>query len=247
MTMQLRFVRRLREADNTESFYFEPQSALQFVAGQYLRYTLPHADVDDRGSARSFTIASAPAEPLLRLTTRLSDRSSSFKRALAALTPGAVVEAGGPYGQFVFRDADRPAVFIAGGIGITPFRAMLGDLAAAQRRATITLLYANATSDIPFRSFFADLTADWPELRVVYTVTRPSPAWAGLTGRIDAPFIQQQVPRAARATYYVCGPTSLVNAMHGLLVDIGVDSSRIQYEGFPGYDATVNSASRVGR
>jgi ferredoxin-NADP reductase len=247
MNVQLRFVRRLREAANTESFYFEPQSALPFVAGQYLRYTLPHADVDDRGSARSFTIASPPTEPLVRLTTRLSDRPSSFKRALVALAPGAAVEASGPFGQFVFGDEDQPAAFIAGGIGITPFRAMLGDLAAAQRRANIALLYANVTSDIAFRAFFDGLVDAWPELRVVYTVTRPSPAWDGLTGRIDAPFIQQHVPRAARAAYYLCGPTSLVNAMRAVLVGVGVESGRIQYEGFPGYDSTGNSASRVGR
>jgi ferredoxin-NADP reductase len=237
MTSQLRFVRRVSEAEDTASFHFEPDSALPFVAGQYLRYMLPHSDPDDRGSIRSFTIASAPSEPLLQLTTRLSNQSSSFKHALAELAPGAVVDVDGPHGRFVYNENDRPAVFIAGGIGITPFRAMLGELAATRRPANLTLLYSNATPDIPFQTYFKNLVAVWPELRVVYTVTRPSGAWRGPTGRIDAEFIQHHVPHATEADYYVCGPTALVDAMRALLKESGVDGSRIQDEGFPGYEA----------
>src|SRR5450759_5742087 len=68
MTVRLRFVRQQHEADNIQTFCFEPEVALGFQAGQYLRYTLPHAHPDTRGVARTFTIASAPSEALLRLT-----------------------------------------------------------------------------------------------------------------------------------------------------------------------------------
>jgi ferredoxin-NADP reductase len=232
----LRFVRRQQEAADTASFYFEPDSPLPFVAGQYLRYTVRHTGMDDRGPMRSFTIASAPSEPLLRLTTRLSRRPSSFKHALAELAPGAVLEFDGPHGNFVYHPTERPSVFIAGGIGITPFRAMLGDL-AANRPANLTLLYSNATPDIPFRTYFESLAADWPALQVVYTVTQPSDAWHGPTGRIDAPFIERYVPHVDEADYYVCGPSALVEALRAVLVERGVDESRIQTEGFPGYEA----------
>lgn len=238
MSFQLRFVRHVREAEDTVSSLFEPDSALPFVAGQYLRYSLPHPDADDRGEMRSFTIASAPSEPLLRLTTRLSTQPSSFKHALMGLTAGAVVDVDGPHGQFVYSASDRSTVLIAGGIGITPLRSMLGELAAT-RPSNLTLLYSNATPDIPFRTYFDSLGADWPQLRVVYTVTRPSDGWHGPTGRIDARFIQQHVVKAAQAAYYICGPSALVEAMQRVLVESGVESNRIKAEGFPGYEAAV--------
>jgi len=62
-------------------------------------------------------------------------------------------------------------VFIAGGIGVTPCRSILGDLAASRTRASVVLLYSNGTSDIPFRSFLDGLLPNWPELRLIYTVT----------------------------------------------------------------------------
>jgi ferredoxin-NADP reductase len=236
MTVQLRFAGHQREAASVNSFWFEPLAPLHFEAGQTVRIELPHAAVDDRGAARTFSIASAPAEPRIRLTTRFSSPSSSFKRALAVLEPGTVVTASGPNGRFTFHDTDQPTVFIAGGIGITPFRAILPDLAGARRSAEVSLLYSNATPDIPFRGFLDALEATWPELRVVYTITRPSGSWSGATGRIDRSFVERHVPYARRATYYVCGPTPMVQSLRDELGQLGIDPSRIRHEGFPGYE-----------
>jgi ferredoxin-NADP reductase len=237
MTIRLRFVNRLNEADHVASFLFEPESLLDYQAGQYLQCQLPHPDADARGVSRSFTIASAPGEPFLRLTTRLSTKPSTFKQALAGLRPGGVLEASGPFGQFVYTETDTPAVMIAGGIGITPFRAMLADLADRKVRASTTLLYSNSSADIPFQPFFDGLVRDWPWLHVVYTVTQPDADWRGPTGRIDAAFIRRHVNDRTRPLYFVCGPSPLVEAMRATLAEMGVDPSRIKHEGFPGYEA----------
>jgi ferredoxin-NADP reductase len=159
---------------------------------------------------------------------------------------GTVVEASGPHGHFVYSDIGVPAVMIAGGIGITPFRSMLGDLAAMQSRAPTTLLYSNATPEIPFRAYFDNLGRDLPALRVVHTVTRPTIEWQGPTGRIDADFIQQQVPEPARQVYFSCGPTALVESMLTTLAEIGIDDSRIKHAGFPGYEA-ADAPVAIGR
>jgi ferredoxin-NADP reductase len=90
-------VRRRHEAENATTFYFEPDSPLAYTAGQYLNYTLPHPNPDDRGTRRSFTLSSFPEEPLLSLTTRLSTPRSSFKTALSELEPGAELETNGPH------------------------------------------------------------------------------------------------------------------------------------------------------
>jgi len=236
MTLAFRFVNQQHEAENATSFFFQPESPLTFRAGQYLRYTLPHSDADTRGISRSFSIASSPEEPLLRLTTRLSTPPSTFKQALARLQPGAIVDASGPFGQFVYTESDVPAVLIAGGIGITPMRSILGDLASRRVRIRSTLLYSSATQDIPFRTWLDALAADWPELQVMYTVTRPGPEWKGPTGRIDAGFIKQHVADLVPALFLVSGPTPLVDAVRATLADVGVDTDQVKYEAFPGYD-----------
>ena len=232
----LRCLRRTHEAENASSFLFEPEAAIEYQAGQYLRYTLSHPDPDQRGVSRTFTLSSFPAEPHLMFTTRLSDPPSTFKHALAHLQPGAPLQASGPFGRFVYTPSDMPAVFIAGGIGITPFRSILGDLAARGDRPDVTLLYSNRTSDIPFRAFLDSLLPDWPQLRVVYTVTRPDDDWRGLRGRIDSAFVQQQVSDLERSCFFVSGPTALVDGIRGVLGAMDVDSSRVMYESFPGYD-----------
>jgi ferredoxin-NADP reductase len=228
-------VDRSAEAGDVATFRFEADPALGFRAGQYLRLTLRHAVPDDRGVARNFTISSAPNEPLVAITTRLSTPPSSFKRALAGLEPGGGVEARGPLGRFVYPDDDRPAVFIAGGIGITPVRSMLVDLAGRPLRPEVTLLHANRTSDVPFRALFDTLAESWPTLRTAYTVTRPDESWSGSVGRIDETFVARHVSDLATPLFLVAGPEAMVAAMRKLLAAMGVADERVKHESFPGY------------
>src|SRR5262249_50892945 len=96
---KVHFVRKEPEAENAISFFSDRTRRSSSGLAQYLRYALPHSDPDSRGISRSFTIASFPGEPLIRLTTRLSTPTSTFKQALAGLQPGAIVDAAGPFGQ----------------------------------------------------------------------------------------------------------------------------------------------------
>jgi ferredoxin-NADP reductase len=126
--MKLILVSKRPETTDVTSFLFRSDAPLKWQAGQFLHYSLPHPDTDDRGIARYFTIASVPFEGHVMLTTRFaSERSSSFKRALRQLPVGAGVEVSEPDGDFVIGDPADQHVFIAGGIGITPFRAILLD------------------------------------------------------------------------------------------------------------------------
>jgi ferredoxin-NADP reductase len=120
------------------------------------------------------------------------------------------------------------------------------------RRATppaATLLYSNASPRIPFRAAFDALPRVWPELRLVYTVTRPSAGWSGTSGRIDAAFIAHHVRDLAQARFFVCGPAAFTEAVVGALERLGVPASRINQEEFPGYEAAaerVSGASLAG-
>jgi glycine betaine catabolism B len=226
---------RQHEAENVTTFRFVPELPVSYQAGQYLRYTLPHPAPDSRGIARYFTIASAPSEPFIILTTRLSNPGSTFKQALAALEPGAEVVATGPLGRFVYAEYDTPVVFIAGGIGVTPFRSMLVEWAARQRSAEITLLYANRTPEIAFRGLFDQLAQSHPALRTVYIVSHPTADWSGPVGHIDAAFIDEHVPDLRAPRFYAAGPQAMVEAMAQALGQLGVQRERIEREIFPGY------------
>lgn len=124
-----------QEANDTFSFIFAPEQPLQWKAGQLLRYVLNHPNPDDRGVERFFSIASAPHEKHVMLTTRFAPKSSSFKKALKNLRPGDAIEAHDLEGDFVVDDSETTFVFIAGGIGITPFRAIFARPGLQQETA----------------------------------------------------------------------------------------------------------------
>jgi glycine betaine catabolism B len=216
-----------QEANDTFSLIFAPEQPLQWKAGQLLRYVLNHPNPDHRGVERFFSIASAPHEKHVMLTTRFSSESSSFKKALRNLRRGDVIEAHDLEGDFVVDDPKKTFVFIAGGIGITPFRAILLDLDYNKKPLNVQLLYANRDNDFPYRKELEALRTRHPEFRIDY-VTSPN--------RIDEKSISQLVPDIQNPMLYVSGPEPMVESMDETLKTIGVPEERIKNDFFPGYE-----------
>jgi ferredoxin-NADP reductase len=153
--MKLTLTARKKESPGVESFIFKPEEPLVWKAGQFLHYVLNHAPTDDRGSDRWFTNASAPCEKHVMLTTRFdSKRSSTFKKSLKALKCGDTIEISDLDGDFIVSDGRKAYVFIAGGIGITPFRAILQQAAHEGRLLRVTLLYVNRKSVAAYKKEF---------------------------------------------------------------------------------------------
>jgi ferredoxin-NADP reductase len=216
-----------QEGNDTFSFIFAPEQPLQWKAGQLLRYVLNHPNPDDRGVERFFSIASAPHEKDVMLTTRFAPKSSSFKKALKNLRPGDVIEAHDLEGDFVVDDSKKTFVFIAGGIGITPFRAILLDLEYNKKPLNVQLLYANRDNDFPYQKELDALRGRHPEFRINYVVS---------PNRIDEKSIPQLVPDIQKPMLYVSGPEPMVESMDETLKKIGVPEARIKNDFFPGYE-----------
>jgi ferredoxin-NADP reductase len=216
-----------QEASDTFSFIFAPEEPLQWKAGQLLRYVLNHPNPDDRGVERFFSIASAPHEEHVMLTTRFASKSSSFKKALKNLRRGDAVEAHDLEGDFVVDHRKKTFVFIAGGIGITPFRAILLDLEHNKKPLNVQLLYANRDNDFPYRKELEALRRRHPEFRIDYVVS---------PNRIDEKSIPQLVPDIQKPMFYVSGPEPMVESMDKTLKKIGVSKKRIKNDFFPGYE-----------
>ena len=226
--MTLILVEKRPETGDVMSFRFRSDVPLKWQAGQFLHYSLPHPDADDRGITRYFTIASAPFEGHVMLTTRFaSERSSSFKRALRHLPVGAAVEVGEPDGDFVVGDPGDEHVLIAGGIGVTPFRAILLDLDHRELPIKATLLYANRTPDFVYKAEIDRLAGRHPGLAIRYLV---SPE------RVTQPSIRVVAADLAKPTFHVSGPEPFVEALGGMLLGLGVPDAHVKRDYFPGYD-----------
>jgi ferredoxin-NADP reductase len=226
--MKLTLTARRREAEDVTSFIFRPETPLTWRAGQFLHYSLPHPDADERGTTRYFTIASAPFEKDIMLTTRFArDRSSSFKRALRELPLGATVEVGAPDGDFVLDDPGRDHVLIAGGIGVTPFRAMLLDLDHQQLPINATVVYANRTADVAYRAELDGLARRHPHLAIRYMVS---------PDRVTAASIRAVAPELEKPIFHVSGPEPFVDALGGMLSGLRVPDTQVKRDYFPGYD-----------
>jgi ferredoxin-NADP reductase len=226
--MKLTLIAKRPETQGVVSFLFSSDAPLKWQAGQFLQYRLPHPNADDRGITRYFTIASAPFEGHVMLTTRLgADRTSSFKRALRQLPVGATVDADEPEGDFVAGDPADTHVLIAGGIGVTPFRAILLDLEHRGLPIDATLLYANRTPDFVYKAELDALTGRHPGLAVRYLV---SPE------RVTETTIRDAAAVLTRPAFHVSGPELFVDAMASMLSGLGVPDTRVKRDYFPGYD-----------
>ena len=211
------------QAGKPESFGYRPT---QFTFLQLL--TEWGVDV------RPMSLATSPTRPHLEYAVRLSD--SPYKRAFAALRPGDQVAVFGPIGDFVLQET-RPAILVAGGIGVTPLKGMAEYAADRALSIPIRLLYSNRSEDeIAYRDELAALERQNPHFRVLHTLTGAAgPGWQGATGRIDRSLLREAARGFADPLYYISGTPRLVMGTLQLLRDEGIPLSSIEVEAFRGY------------
>jgi glycine betaine catabolism B len=229
---------RRRDSPTVMTFRFSTEgSGFRYLSNQAIRLALPGVD-DPWGAVRSFSLSSSPSEKgHIDVTCKISD--TPFKQALARLQPGDPAEVYGPLGAFLL-DGQRPGVFLAGGIGITPFRGMYryaADTGDAQERR---LLYsARVPEELVFRNELDELSRTHPQLRVEYSVSRPQESkgsWEGRTGRIHSAWIREAAEPLDRPKYYVAGLPEMVQEVVTLLAGpLRVPEDDIDYEVFRGF------------
>jgi ferredoxin-NADP reductase/Na+-translocating ferredoxin:NAD+ oxidoreductase RnfD subunit len=218
-------------------FVLKPDRKIAFRPGQYLDWTLDVRKPDDRGNRRPFTIASAPSDGDVRLGVKFYPRSSAFKRTLAAMKQGDVIYGSQIAGAFTLPDdPSEKLAFIAGGIGVTPFRSMVRDLIGRKDKRSAVLLYgANKADEIAYADLFEQAERELG-LRTVYAVAEgavPSPS--GHRGFIDAALIRREVPDFLDRTFYVSGPWAMVSQFRRVLREMGVARTRVRVDFFPGF------------
>ena len=208
---------------------FATAEPFTFKAGQYIFITLINPPfADDRNNRRHFSIVNSPDEKgIITITTRIRD--SGFKKSLKELPMGTEAELGPISGSFVLpQDSSKPLVFIAGGIGITPYISMLRYVKNHNLNYQITLLYSNR--DQASTAYFEEVQ----KFKSILTMTE-DPNWTGEKRRIDAKFIKEYFPEVNANTYFVVGPPPMVEAVQKSLMEAGVTPDNIKIENFTGY------------
>ncbi len=211
----------------------------EFKAGQFVEMTLLNPlETDAGGNTRAFTIASAPHEPDLMIATRMRD--TAFKRVLKTLTIGTEAQIEGPFGSFhLTDDASRPAVFLMGGIGITPARSIVYEAAREKLPHKIFLFYANRQpKDAAFFQELKNLETENSHYKFIPTMTdviEGDVSWAGERGYITGAMLKKHLGTLEGAVYYSAGPQAMVSAMRKVLNGAGVDDDDIRTEEFGGY------------
>jgi ferredoxin-NADP reductase len=226
-------------ADRTMSFGFTKPRGWSYRAGQFVDITLlDPPETDAEGNLRGFSLSSAPSEGVITITTRLRD--TAFKRVLQAVPLGTVVKMEGPFGDLRLHHAARPAVLLAGGIGVTPFRSILVEaIGGGALPYPVVLFHANRRSeDAAFADQFRSLARRDPNLTFVPTMTATpgsGDTWSGERGHIDAGMLRRHLNGLADPIYYIAGPPGMVQALRTMLIASGVDEDDVRIEEFTGY------------
>lgn len=237
MVTNVKLVKKETIAKDTMAFYFEKPEGFEYRAGQFADYTLINPpETDEEGNTRGFSFITAPYEDTIGAATRLRD--TAFKRVLKDLPIGTEVKLDAPYGGFTLHKTETtPAVFIIGGIGVTPVHSMVAQATHNKTAHKLILLHANRTpADAPFAADFERLAQENPNFTYVPVATDSSATeWSGERGHIDADMIKRHVPDLHAPIYYLSGPEGMVKAMRQLLVSLNVNEDNIRTEEFTGY------------
>ncbi len=239
-SFNVRLRNRQDVAAATMAFFLEKPPTFQFKAGQTLDMTLlDPPETDGEGNTRAFTIASPPYAPELMIATRMRD--TAFKRTLRKLALGAEMKIDGPFGDFTLSaTSTRPAVFLAGGIGITPFRSMILDATRQKLARSLFLFYSNRRpEDAAFLEELTGVEKDNRRFKLLATITdaeKSQRAWQGPRGYIDQKMLVDVLGSLTGPIYYLAGPPGMVAAMRQMLAGAGVSDDDIRTEEFAGYE-----------
>ncbi len=237
--LMLKLQQKIKTAEGVYDFVFSLPRSISFRPGQYLEWTLPHLKPDERGTRRYFTIASAPTEDTLRIGVKFYEPSTTYKARLLSMQAGDAIVASQLAGDFVLpKDTNKKLVFIAGGIGITPFRSMIQYLIDTKEQRDIVLIYSNKTAaDIAYREIF-DKAATQLGVKTIFALSDRSsapPSWNGYLGSVNGAMIRESIADYQDRMYFISGPRRMVTSFKDTLKEMGIHRSHIRTDYFPGF------------
>jgi len=246
--MSFKFSKKQGEQKKGEEDSQDIKEILDYKAGQFAFFDIGEVYNDSKGPVRHFTISSSPTEDFIMLSTRI--RNSPYKQRLASLEKGAKVKVRGPQGEFVIHeDYSKTAIFLSGGIGVTPFRSMIKYATDIQLPLKIIMFDSNKNKEnVLFKKEFDEWTSQNKNIVIIYNLTEeknpqeqqssPMDIWKGEYGRIDKAMILRYVDSSTLkdSLFYICGPPNMLKAMKSLIQEqLKIPKEKIKAEEFTGY------------
>jgi glycine betaine catabolism B len=245
--IRLDFIGKQKLTPTSWELSFRPQRPVRFRAGQYMELTIPHAKADIRGQRRIFSIASAPVESdIIRFGLNTAERSSTLKSALLALEPGEIVSGTSIAGDFLLpKEVTRPLLFVAGGIGITPFMSHLEHINGTGENRDVVVLYsASASKELAYSDRLTELGATVLLLAPTAPTSLPK-NWTYLgQGPLTSELLASAIPDLHSRAAYVSGPPAFVHVVRSLLRRAHVHSLKTDF--FSGYTAKSTLTRTAG-
>lgn len=224
-------------AAGTMAFHFDKPEGFHFKAGQFADYTIADpAETDAEGDTRGFSLG-APCENDILFTTRMRD--TAFKRNMKKMAIGTELIFDAAYGSFTLQNnTNIPAVFLSGGIGITPMRSMILQATHDKTEHKIFLFYANKTpKDAAYLEELLAAEKENPKFKMIPSMTdvEGSKDWKGETGFFTKEMLQKYIGDLLIPIYYISGPPTMVTSIRKTLSEAGIDDDNIRTEEFTGY------------
>lgn len=237
--MRIRLKERRPETADVISFIFDlGGQSIAFRPGQYLDYELDAlAFPDERGNRRHFTLSNSPTEKgIVMFTTKM--RGSGFKETLRQVPLGYELTCETPVGEFVMgkNETSRHHVFMAAGIGVTPYRSILRHAVDMNEPINVLMLYFNRSStDIVFRQELEDIAREMPTCSLVHVLSEPEPGWTGERGKFNEALFHKLVTNPDQSLFWISGPPPMVGAYKESLLSVGVKEEAVRIDKFFGY------------
>jgi ferredoxin-NADP reductase len=234
--LKLKYKSFTKLAPHIYDISFASDTKIMFKPGQYMDWTLAHKS-DSRGNRRTFSIASAPGDSNLHIVMRFQDKASSFKNKLIELTDGDSITVGQLSGNFVMPDdKSKKLLFVAGGIGVTPFISMVSYLVKNDQKRDIVMFYmVSNEAEFCFKDLWQQAAGLGIKVVPVLTNGEPSQLWNGLNGRLSESMLTQYVPAYKERRCYISGPNGFVTSYKSLLKKLGIKQQSIVSDYFSGY------------
>ncbi len=236
--MDLKLIHKQKIASDSWELIFDKPEGFVYEPGQFIEINLEHPNPDDRGFKRWFTLSSSPTESDLMVTSRLVDKHSTFKDALFKLKAGDSIKASEPMGKFTLpTDITKKIVWIAGGIGITPFRSQMKFLLDNQESRDVTLIYSNRSlKDVCFQDLWDEAQKNLPNFKYVQTLVDEIPSdWQAEKGFVDGAMLERVITNLDECEFFISGPEPMVEAFKPILTGKGIEEKYIHQDWFPNY------------
>jgi ferredoxin-NADP reductase len=229
--MEITFLGKKHLATDIYSFYFHRPKGFIFEPGDYTELALNYGET---GGRHWFSIASSPKENSLMFVTRLPRLASDYKKAMAKLQPNEKVQVSPPIGTFNLPFVQNPPLlFVAAGIGITPFLSMFKFIQATNGQYSILLLYA-AKNQPEF--IFQEMIEKTPNLETMYVLTKPDKNWNKLIHPLNLKLIKDTVPGYKHKKIYLSGAQNIIEKLYYDFLKDGLNKENLMLDYFEGYN-----------